>query len=74
MRSRHSATYEDIRRVTFEISGFTPETCWIADAKEQMGLPLRHAPNKRNDAARVKPCPPEQKEAIVAAIRRLKMP
>ncbi len=67
------ATYPEIQRVTREIGGFTPSTCWIAHVKEQMGLPLRRAPNRRDSSVRVKPCPLEKKPAIVAAMRRLKI-
>jgi hypothetical protein len=67
------ATYAEISRVTHEIGGFTPATCWIAHVKEQMGLPVRRAPNRQDTTLRVKPCPPEKKSAIVAAMRRLKM-
>jgi hypothetical protein len=73
MPSKHAATYADIKRVTLEIGGFKPETCWIAHVKEQMGLPLLRAPNRRDGAVRVKPCPPEKKQAIVDAMRRLKV-
>jgi hypothetical protein len=67
------ATYSEIKRVTHEIGGFTPATCWIAHVKEQMGLPLRHATNRQDATVRVKPCPPDKKPAIVAAMRYLKM-
>jgi hypothetical protein len=67
------ATYAEIKRIAEEIGGFNVETCWIAHVMEQMGLPLRRAPNRRDTTLRVKPCPPEKKPAIVAAMRRLKM-
>jgi hypothetical protein len=73
MGSKSTATYSEIKRVTYEIGGFTPATCWIAHVKEQMGLPLRRAPNRRDGTIRAKPCPPEKKPAIVAAMRSLKM-
>ena len=71
--STRMATYSEISRVTHEIGGFTPAACWIAHVKEQMGLPVRRAPNRQDGNVRVKPCPPQRKPAIVAAMRRLKM-
>lgn len=65
--------YAEIKAVAEEIGGFTVETCWIAHVKEQMGLHLRQAPNRQDPKRRKKPCPPEKKPAIVAAMRRLKM-
>jgi hypothetical protein len=61
-------TYAGIKAAAKEIGGFNAQSCWIAHVKEQMGLHLRQAPNRRK-----KPCPPEKKSAIVAAMRRLKM-
>ena len=67
------ATYAEIKRVAEEIGEFNVEICWIAHVKEQMGLPVRRAWNRQDASHRVKPCPPEKKAAIVAAMRRLKM-
>lgn len=38
-----NATYEEIRDYTKEHYGFVPKTCWIADVKEQCGLPVNMA-------------------------------
>jgi hypothetical protein len=67
------ATYSQIKSVAEDIGGFKVETCWIADVKEQVSLPMRHAPNRQDPNRRKKPCPLEKKGAIVAAMRRLKM-
>jgi hypothetical protein len=48
-------------------AGFVPKGSWIADVKEQLGIPPRRAPNLRGE--RKHPCPPEKREAIVEAIR-----
>jgi hypothetical protein len=48
-------------------AGFVPRASWIADVKEQLGLPVRRAPNRRGE--RKYPCPPEKREAIVQALR-----
>jgi hypothetical protein len=60
-------TYAEIIQYVRETYGFVPQTCWIAHVKEQHGLPLRDAPNRRG--ARQKPCPPNKREAITAALR-----
>lgn len=63
-----TATYKDIQQWVKENFGFVPQTCWIAHCKEKNGLPLHSAPN-RLGAARVKPCPPQKREAIEKAFR-----
>ena len=64
------ATYKAIQREVAARDGFVPETCWIADMKERDGLPVRRAWNRRGDR-RERPCPPEKREAIRRAVRRL---
>lgn len=34
-------TYKKIQEETRRQHGFTPKTCWIADVKEEMGLPIK---------------------------------
>ncbi|MDR0557101.1 MAG: hypothetical protein LBG43_04425 [Treponema sp.] len=48
--------------------GFTPKTCWIADAKKQMGYDVKPAPNRREEE-RQYPCPEDKLESIKKAIR-----
>ena len=48
-------------------AGFVPRASWIADVKEQLGMPVRRAPKRVGE--RKHPCPPEKREAIVAALR-----
>ncbi|MBI9010948.1 MAG: hypothetical protein JEZ08_01860 [Clostridiales bacterium] len=43
----------------------TVKTCWIADVKEQLGLPIRIANNRIDVDKRTNPCPREYKEFIV---------
>lgn len=62
-------TYKEIQSYVHRVHGFVPETCWIAHVKEQLGLPLRRAPNRREAHVRQKPCPAERRDAIVAAFR-----
>jgi len=52
--------------------GFMPKTCWIADEKNKVGLPLSWAPNRKGDQ-QVSPCPPEKEETIRAALRNFGM-
>lgn len=61
------ATYKEIQFWVKQTYGFVPETCWIADDKNQCGLLMREAPNRKGET-RVKPCPPEKIEAIRAAL------
>ena len=67
------ATYRDIQKSVREISGFEPKTCWIAHVKSELGLPLRRAWNRKSEAARQVPCPPEKNRAIIKAMQRLGM-
>ena len=48
-------------------AGFVPRGSWIADVKEQLGIPLRRAPNR--DGERKHRCPPDKRDAIIEAIR-----
>ena len=48
-------------------AGFVPRASWIADLKEQLGMPVRRSPNRVGD--RKYPCPPEKREAIIEALR-----
>lgn len=66
------ATYKEIQAWVKQNYGFVPETCWIADVKNQCGLSMREAPN-RIGISRVKPCPPEKIGAIRAALRHFGM-
>jgi hypothetical protein len=50
-----------------------PQTCWIAHIKEQLGLPLRHAPNRADPRVRQQPCPPDRRDAIIDALRYFKV-
>lgn len=57
------STYKKIAAYVKQKHGFVPETCWIADAKERFGLPVKKAWNRKGDE-REKPCPPRKLEAI----------
>ena len=67
------ATYPEIRAYVRERYGYAPKTCWIAHAKELCGLRPKMAPNRRNPASRVHPCPPDKLEDIKAAFTHFGM-
>ncbi len=52
--------------------GFTPKTCWIADAKEKCGLEVKRACN-RAEKQRKNPCPESKFPAIKEALEDLGM-
>ena len=63
-------TYREVQDAVRRDYGFVPKTCWIADVKTAMGLPVRRAPN-RLGPDRVNPCPQSKRNTIAEAIRRL---
>jgi addiction module RelE/StbE family toxin len=66
------ATYKQIQEYVHEHYGYTPKTCWIADVKEQVGIPMRRAPN-RVGVERVEPCPTERVPHIEEALQHFDM-
>ena len=66
------ATYKKIQDWVKREYGFVPKSCWIADVKEQAGLPVRKAHNRKSDE-RVYPCPTEKSKAIQAALLHFKV-
>ena len=66
------ATYTQIQQYVQQHYGFLPKTCWIAEVKENSGLPMRKAPN-RQGAERLNPCPEEKAEPIRSAMRHFGM-
>lgn len=67
------ATYKEIEREARACSGGrirTVKSCWIADAKERCGLPVRRAPNRVGSDRRV-PCPQSVFPYIRRALKRL---
>ncbi|MDN4571918.1 hypothetical protein DBB29_24985 [Pandoraea cepalis] len=59
------ATYKDIQFHVKQKHGIVPQSCWIAHVKELNGLSLRST----RTTERVKPCPPQWREAIEEAMR-----
>lgn len=60
-------TYKKIQNEVKNRYGFTPETCWIANVKEIMGLNPRKALN-RQGPSRMRPCPPDKIDLIKKVI------
>jgi hypothetical protein len=63
--------YEAVQAEVKRTAGFTPETCWIAHVLSDHGLTTRKAPHRIDPTKRVKPCPPDRRPAIIAALRAL---
>jgi hypothetical protein len=61
------ATYKAIHGWVKDRFGFAPKPCWIAHAKELLGLPVRCAPNRMRADSRSNPYPEHRKAALVAA-------
>ena len=67
------ATYKDIQIWVKAQFGITIKTCWIADMKNRYHLVTRQAPNRIDHKNRKYPCPPDKKEAIIAAFKHFEM-
>ncbi len=61
------STYRKIQDYVEKKYGFVPKTCWIADAKESCGIPVRKAWNRKG-IKRIHPCPENKRKAILEAI------
>jgi hypothetical protein len=71
--TENMATYDQIRKDVQQKHGRYVQDCWIAHVKEQNGLPLRAAHNRRSIDCRAKPCPADVKPMIEATMRRFGM-
>jgi|GEM_PF-305278 len=58
------ATYKQIQAYIKENFGYIPKTCWIAHMKEICGLNPQVVANRRSDAVRMYPCPPEKQDDL----------
>jgi hypothetical protein len=63
-------TYAKIQEYVKSKYGFSPKTCWIADAKELCGLEVKKAWN-REGKQRKNPCPKDKFPAIKEAFNFL---
>ena len=65
-------TYKDIQRKAATILGVRPssvKTCWIAEAKRELGLTCGVAPNTGHGQG-APPCPPGYKDVIKRILSR----
>jgi hypothetical protein len=67
------ASYKVIQNWIRNEYGFVVKTCWIADIKEQCGLPMRKAPNRYDEDIRTNPCPTDKIESIKRAFKHFHM-
>ena len=67
------ATYREIQEHVRTHTGRVPKTCWIAHVKSDLGLTMRTAPNRFSASTRQIPCPPDKRQAILAALRHFGM-
>lgn len=61
-------TYAKIQEYIKEKHGFTVKLCWIADAKELCGLPVRKSPRRQGEK-RKHPCPENKFPVIKEAFK-----
>jgi hypothetical protein len=63
-------TYTDIQTIYKDTYGTTIKSCWIADAKRELGLTRRIAYNRSNVRSVKYPCPnADIKNRIIEIIR-----
>lgn len=67
------ATYKQIQDQVQTDFGFAAQTCWIAHVLSDYGRTRGVAPNRKTQAARIKPCPPGKRAMIEATLRSLRM-
>ena len=65
------ATYQEIQSYVKKKYKYSPKTCWIADAKEKCGLPVRRS--HRRTGQRLYPCPKNKLSDIKDAFRHFDM-
>jgi hypothetical protein len=65
-------TYIKIQEYVKIKYGFSPKTCWIADAKELCGLTVRKAWNRKGKQ-RKNPCPKDKFAAIKEALNHFEL-
>jgi hypothetical protein len=65
-------TYRQMKDFSLEHFGFRLETCWIADVKTELGFITKMAWNRIDPTKPSKPCPPDKRFAILAALRHFR--
>jgi hypothetical protein len=71
MTQPRRATDQEIQKWVFDRHGFMPEAAWIADCKQQCGIPVEDV--RAFQHARFTPCPPQKRPAIKQALRHFGM-
>ncbi len=67
------ATYREIQQRIRSTDGFVAQTCWIADVLAGYGITKRIAHNRIDNAQPAKPCPPNKRSSIEAALKHFGM-
>lgn len=61
-------TYNEIKAIYKKKHNSCAETCWIADVKRKLGMPVRIAYNRKSSQP-LKPCPNDKFDRIAEIIR-----
>lgn len=61
-------TYKEIQEAYKKKHNSTIKSCWIADVKRKMGIPVRRAYNRINDIPKY-PCPKDKFKQISEVIK-----
>jgi len=61
------ATYKEVIDYIQDKYGQSIKTCWIADVKRQLGLPVRMAYNRIDVKKPKYPCPQSKRDLIIGA-------
>ena len=67
------ATYKEIQNYIKEKHGLSVKTCWIADAKEKLGLDVKVSKNRISENERKYPCPSAKLGLIKEAFTHFNM-
>lgn len=63
-------TYRQIQEEYRKYFNKTIKSCWIADVKRELGMPVRMAPNRENTDIIKNKCPERYKQSIKEIIQR----
>jgi len=57
-------TYKQIQEAHLRLHNRAIKSCWIADVKRELGMPVRMAPNRENTDIIKNKCPDRYKQSI----------
>ncbi len=63
-------TYKQIQKEHRKLYNKTVKSCWIADVKRELGMPVRMAYNRENKDIIKNKCPEKFKKTITEIIKR----